>query len=140
MKDNYFIIFIESCLSYVFLIYLHYKSLVNQFLPFLKLPWCIKNEWLNGKPINSQIYFYCTHIFREGNQAADLLAKMGLWCQSFVKATKQSYYSMIVGIFLLILFSSKCFYGLDTATLLFALSFPLYYFHFFLINIFLSLT
>ncbi|KAJ4717448.1 Ribonuclease H protein [Melia azedarach] len=48
-----------------------------------KPPWCIYNEWTNCHLLLSQISFYCSHIFREGNQVADSMANVGLSCPTF---------------------------------------------------------
>ncbi|KAJ4717451.1 Ribonuclease H [Melia azedarach] len=48
-----------------------------------KPPWCIYNEWINCHFLLSQIPFYCSHIFREGNQVADSMANVGLSCPTF---------------------------------------------------------
>lgn len=41
-------------------------------------PWRLRSQWLNCLAQIKQMVFYSSHIYREGNVAADLLANMGL--------------------------------------------------------------
>jgi ribonuclease HI len=40
--------------------------------------WCLRNRWKNALFMTSQMNFMVSHIYREGNQVADLLANHGL--------------------------------------------------------------
>ena len=66
------------------------KAVVNcvldsQFRP----PWCVLTEWYNCKYKMEHMQVYVSHIYREGNQVADQLSKLGLnfpnlkWWTSF---------------------------------------------------------
>jgi len=41
------------------------------------VPWKLKNRWMNCMILSSQMNFLVTHIYREGNQCADILANLG---------------------------------------------------------------
>ncbi|KAJ4710481.1 Ribonuclease H protein [Melia azedarach] len=49
--------------------------------PNFNPPPCIANDWLNCKASISKMSFQCTHIYREGNKVADIMANLGL-CSS----------------------------------------------------------
>ncbi|PRQ43671.1 hypothetical protein RchiOBHm_Chr3g0470951 [Rosa chinensis] len=44
----------------------------------------IRVEWGNWLHCISQMQFWCSHIFREGNQVADALANFGLTSDTMV--------------------------------------------------------
>lgn len=46
-------------------------------------PWCLYNSWQNCLHLLNYIEYRNSHIYREGNQAADLLANYGMNCPSF---------------------------------------------------------
>jgi ribonuclease HI len=46
------------------------------------VPWQLRNRWLNMQVKLKNMRFVVTHIFREGNQAADCLANHGLTLQT----------------------------------------------------------
>ncbi|OVA20858.1 Ribonuclease H domain [Macleaya cordata] len=47
------------------------------------IPWHLRNLWLNCKTRLLEMNFRVSHIFREGNCAADKVANMGLAAASF---------------------------------------------------------
>ncbi|XP_058742332.1 uncharacterized protein LOC131614798 [Vicia villosa] len=53
-------------------------AVVKAFSSPLKVPWQIRNRWLNCIDIVSRWNFMVSHIFREGNSCADALANLGL--------------------------------------------------------------
>jgi ribonuclease HI len=48
------------------------------------VPWSLKNRWLNCQRLISSMNFIVTHLFREGNDAADCLANLGLYLTEFL--------------------------------------------------------
>ena len=66
------------------------KAVVNCVMDHqFKPPWCVLTQWANCKAKMSQMQLHITHIYREGNQVADYLSKMGIhfnllqWWPSF---------------------------------------------------------
>jgi ribonuclease HI len=60
-------------------------SVVSAFLhPAKSVAWSLSNRWKNVIFMASQMNIIVTHIYREGNQVADLLANYGLTIGSFV--------------------------------------------------------
>ncbi|XP_058726803.1 uncharacterized protein LOC131598195 [Vicia villosa] len=53
-------------------------AVVKAFNSPLKVPWHIRNRWLNCIDIITKWNFMVSHIFREGNSCADALATHGL--------------------------------------------------------------
>jgi ribonuclease HI len=52
--------------------------------PDKPVAWCLRNRWKNALFMTSQMNFMMSHIYREGNQVADLLANHGLSLSSIV--------------------------------------------------------
>jgi len=48
------------------------------------VPWSLKNKWLNCLERVRNMNFLITHIYREGNSCADIMANVGLALSSFV--------------------------------------------------------
>lgn len=42
------------------------------------VPWHLQNRWNNCLHLISSMHFYVTHVYREGNHCADILANIGL--------------------------------------------------------------
>lgn len=79
----------------------------------LNPPWQIRNRWLNCLSMISSMSFHFSHIYREGNEAADALANLGLlqdnlsWWESPPLAIRGFLYKDLCGVaFLLIDFVS----------------------------------
>jgi ribonuclease HI len=47
------------------------------------VPWPLRNRWNNCLLLISNMNFYVSHIFREGNHCADKLANLGLSLPDF---------------------------------------------------------
>ena len=47
------------------------------------IPWSLKNRWDNCLHLLSSMNFFVTHIYREGNKCADILANVGLSIASY---------------------------------------------------------
>lgn len=41
------------------------------------VPWVLRNRWSNVLSLTRKMHFLCSHVFREGNTCADLLANHG---------------------------------------------------------------
>jgi ribonuclease HI len=52
--------------------------------PNKPVAWCLRNRWKNALYMTTQMNFMVSHIYREGNQVADLLATHGLSLPSIV--------------------------------------------------------
>lgn len=52
--------------------------------PNYQPPWSIRTRWLNCLSMLKDFRLVCTHIFREGNMAADSLANLGLQYNTMV--------------------------------------------------------
>jgi ribonuclease HI len=52
--------------------------------PTKPVAWCLRNRWKNALYMTTQMNFMVSHIYREGNQVADLLANHGLSILSIV--------------------------------------------------------
>jgi ribonuclease HI len=52
--------------------------------PNKPVAWCLSNRWKNALYMTTQMNFMVSHIYREGNQVADLLANHGLSILSIV--------------------------------------------------------
>jgi ribonuclease HI len=52
--------------------------------PDKPVAWCLRNRWKNVVFMTSYMNFMVSHIYREGNQVADLLANHGLSFSSIV--------------------------------------------------------
>jgi ribonuclease HI len=52
--------------------------------PDKPVAWCLSNRWKNTLHMTKQMNFMVSHIYREGNQVADLLANHGLSLLSIV--------------------------------------------------------
>jgi len=58
------------------LVYLAFKSSIT-------VPWSLRNRWDNCLRLLSSMNFFVTHIYREGNKCADILANIGLSIASY---------------------------------------------------------
>ena len=56
---------------------------VNAFKNKFQVPWKLRNRWKNFTLITSSMNFIVSHVFREGNEYADILANIGLSSNSF---------------------------------------------------------
>jgi ribonuclease HI len=54
------------------------KVVMLAFSSSFLVPWCIQNRWANCLLKTRQMNFIVSHIYREGNTCADLLAEIGL--------------------------------------------------------------
>jgi ribonuclease HI len=48
------------------------------------VPWQLRNRWINCQIIISNMNFLASHIYREGNSCADVLANIGLTLDTYV--------------------------------------------------------
>jgi len=51
---------------------------VNGFKSNSEVPWMLRNRWNNCKYLLSNMNFYVSYVYREGNQCANSLASLGL--------------------------------------------------------------
>lgn len=54
-----------------------YELVIRAFKNHALVPWHLRNMWLNYMLLTRSMNFMATHIFREGNAYADLLASGG---------------------------------------------------------------
>jgi len=54
-----------------------YVVVVNAFDKVSGVPWQMLSRWLNCRQLCMKINCRCTHILREGNMTADVMAKNG---------------------------------------------------------------
>lgn len=60
------------------------KIVMMAFSSSFLVPWCIRNRWANCLFRTRQMNFIVSHIYREGNTCADLLAEIGLKINGFM--------------------------------------------------------
>jgi hypothetical protein len=61
---------------------------VNAFKnPEVGVAWPLRNRWKNALTKSRQMNFLVTHVFREGNKVADLVANLGLNISLFTSWT-----------------------------------------------------
>ncbi|XP_058742495.1 uncharacterized protein LOC131614988 [Vicia villosa] len=56
---------------------------VKAFNNLASIPWSLQNRWFNCRAYIRQIHFLITHVYREANSCADLLANEGLFVDGY---------------------------------------------------------
>lgn len=54
------------------------KLVVNALKNITQVPWKLRNRWENCIPVTKNMNFMVSHVFREGNDCADMFANIGL--------------------------------------------------------------
>jgi ribonuclease HI len=59
------------------------ELVVKAFKNHTLIPWPLKNRWLNCLLVSTNMNILVSHIYREGNECADVLANLGLGLLNF---------------------------------------------------------
>lgn len=95
------------------------------------VPWSLRNMWLHALYLSRKISFLSSHVFREGNTCADLLANHGIgisgfcWWDSIPSFIKDEFLG--IGLVFQTLYLDNGFMGQVNAPMVFCI---LYYFSF----------